>query len=119
MLTISQIHVDKYMLQLYKSLVGPEKTAIAHEGPVLAGYILGNNPKDGCLTSNSSVRVHSCEKGMKCPAITDKTVWINPIIARTRNGDELAEVGVGGGGNDLIKLELKFGREGIDKVLSL
>jgi hypothetical protein len=39
---------------------------------------------------------------MHCPNINEKTVWIKPIITRTRHG-EIAEVGVGGGGGDLAQ----------------
>ena len=38
---------------------------------------------------------------MRCAAINDTTVWIQPIIARTRFGAEIAEIGIGGGGGDL------------------
>lgn len=84
-----------------KHLSGP---FLAHEGPALAGYKCGNAPQLGCLTNdpNAKVRIHSCEKGLHCAKLDDKTVWIRPIIARTRQGD-MAEVGVGGGGGDLSR----------------
>jgi len=93
-----------------ESLSGP---FLAHEGPVLTGYKCGNTPQVGCLTSDHNVRIHSCEKGMHCAAINDdKTVWIRPIVTRTTNGDEIAEMGLGGGGGDLTQrpeLELDSG----------
>ena len=95
-------------MRLYKSLGGDHKEKdrkfsafVAHAGPVLAGYTCGNSPQSGVLTTDTSVRLHSCEKGMHCPAINEKTVWIKPIITRTRNGAEVGEIGIGGGGGDL------------------
>lgn len=77
---------------------------LSHDGPALAGFKCGNTPQLGCLTDdpNLDVRIHSCEKGLHCNKINAKTVWIRPIIARTREG-EMAEVGVGGGGGDLSR----------------
>ncbi|CZR54852.1 uncharacterized protein PAC_04736 [Phialocephala subalpina] len=106
------IHVDTYKLRLYKSLRGnaadPTKdgiAALAHEGPVLTGYTCGNTPVPGCLTDDHAVRLHSCEKGM-CKIIDENNkniVWIRPIVTRTKDGAEMAEVGVGGGGEDLTR----------------
>jgi DNA cross-link repair 1C protein len=86
---------------------------------VLAGYQCGNTPQEGCLTRSTNVRIHSCEKGMRCDAINDKTVWIRPIVTRTELGEEIAEVGVGGGGGDLTQRpELEFDDDAvINKLL--
>ncbi len=86
----------------------------------MTGYVCGNTPQEGCLTGDQTVQLHSCEKGMHCPAINDKTVWIKPIIARTKHG-EMAEVGVGGGGGDLAQRpELELDNDFIiDQLLSL
>jgi hypothetical protein len=114
-------------LQLYQSLRGePAKkdnssvTFLAHEGPALTGYVCGNTPQEGCLTDDQTVRLHSCEKGTHCPTINAETVWIKPIIARTKYG-ELAEIGVGGGGGDLAQHpELEIDSDFvIDQLLSL
>ncbi|KAE8448491.1 hypothetical protein EG329_009372 [Mollisiaceae sp. DMI_Dod_QoI] len=113
-----EIHVDLYKLRLYKALRGeaadPNKdsvAALAHEGPVLTGYTCGNTPIPGCLTEDHTVRLHSCEKGM-CRIIdpkNDNIVWIRPIVTRTRDRAEMAEIGVGGGGEDLTRRpELEF-----------
>ena len=48
-----------------------------------------------------NVRIHSCEKGLRCGKVDQNTVYIRPIIARNGAGQELGEVGVGGGGGDL------------------
>lgn len=58
----------------------------------------------GCLTQDNTVRLHSCEKGT-CRDIdkNENVVWIRPIIARAKDGSELAEVGIGGGGEDLSR----------------
>ena len=100
-------------MRLYESLRGKHKSSkdptddsylsgpfLAHEGPALTGYKCGNTPQLGCLTSDPKVRIHSCEKGLHCQSLNEKTVWIRPIITRTKHG-EMAEVGVGGGGGDL------------------
>jgi hypothetical protein len=86
----------------------------------LAGYICGNTPQEGCLTDDQTVRLHSCEKGMHCPTTDKKTVWIKPIITRTKHG-EIAEVGVGGGGGDLAQRpELEVDSDlAIDQLLDL
>lgn len=103
-------------MKLYESLRADsshvnDSTASFHisEGPVLAGFQCGNSPQAGCLTSDMNARIHSCEKGIRCNAINDKTVWIRPIVTRTKLGVEIAEVGVGGGGGDLTQRhELQF-----------
>ena len=73
---------------------------LTHEGPVLTGYKCGNDPQAGCLTSNPNVRIHSCEKRLRCHMINEKTVWIRPIITRAANGD-ISEVGCRGGRDDI------------------
>ena len=116
-------------MRLYSSLRGePHRnndahlsgSFLAHEGPALAGYKCGNALQSGCLTRDPNVRIHSCEKGMHCDTLNDKTVWIRPIITRTKIG-EVPEVGVGGGGGDLSRrLEIEFDSEGvIDQFLGL
>ncbi|KAA8575701.1 hypothetical protein EYC84_004814 [Monilinia fructicola] len=103
----SQIHVDKYKIKLYQSLRQEVSDGQLHflapEGPVLAGCIVGNSPKEGCLTTDKDVRIHSCEKGMGCSAYEeDDVVLIRPIITRLPSGVEVAEVGIGGGWGDLV-----------------
>lgn len=75
---------------------------LAPEGPALAGFKVGNHIQEGILTLDQDVRIHSCEKGTrcKCNAPNNNTVWIRPIITRL-NGEEISEMGVGGGGGDL------------------
>jgi hypothetical protein len=93
---------------------------LAHEGPALTGYKCGNTLQAGCLTNDPNVRIHSCEKGLHCDKLNEKTVWIRPIVTRTAKG-EMAEVGVGGGGGDLTRrLEIELDSEGvIDEFLGL
>jgi hypothetical protein len=57
---------------------------------------------------------------MHCPTTNENTVWIKPIITRTKRG-EIAEVGVGGGGGDLAqRLELEVDSDlAIDQLLDL
>jgi DNA cross-link repair 1C protein len=123
----SPIHVDSYKMRLYQSLRGYSsgerdlsRPFIAHEGPALTGYKCGNTPQSGCLTHDQSVRIHSCEKGMGCSAINEKTVWIHPIITRA-SGYEMGEIGIGGGGGDLTQRpELELDNDfAIERLLSL
>lgn len=113
----SPIHVDQYKLSLYESLCPkPSKSDattnpayLAAEAPALIGHQYGNNYQKGCLTLDPTVRIHSCEKGVRCPAITTKTVFIQPILARGTNGVEMLEMGAGGGRGDLAQtLELEI-----------
>ncbi|KAK7408413.1 hypothetical protein QQX98_009398 [Neonectria punicea] len=105
----SPIHVDDYKLLIYGSLKARQSEArfssnyhLTPESPALTGYMCGNAPHPGCLTSDETVRLHSCEKGKMCEvARRPSTVVIQPIITHLANGENLAEVGVGGGGDDL------------------
>lgn len=74
---------------------------MAHDAPALAGYQCGNGRQMGCLTDDIRVRIHSCEKGMQCKTVDKNTVFITPIITRTPLGQEMPEIGIGGGGGDL------------------
>jgi hypothetical protein len=76
---------------------------LAHEGPVLTGYTCGNTPQEGCLTLDPTVRIHSCKKDVPCSGLKGKVVWIRPIVARLKDGTEMIEKGVGGGGQDLVE----------------
>lgn len=103
----SQIHVDKYKIKLYQSLrqegSDGQLRFLAPEGPLLAGCVVGNGPKEGCLTTDKNVRIHSCEKGMGCSFSEEENiVLIRPIITRLPSGVEIAEVGIGGGWGDLV-----------------
>ena len=94
---------------------------MAHDSSVLAGYQCGNGPQVGCLTDDIKVRIHSCEKGMQCKTINNDTVFITPIITRYDSGEEVEEVGIGGGGGDLTNgLELELDDTSVlDQLLSL
>ncbi|KAF7549468.1 hypothetical protein G7Z17_g6357 [Cylindrodendrum hubeiense] len=113
----SLIHVDEYKLRIYGSLKArPSEGRFSNdyhltpESPALTGYMCGNASHPGCLTSDKAVRLHSCEKGNMCEVARDpSTVIIQPIIARLATGENLAEAGVGGGGDDLQReAELDF-----------
>ena len=72
------------------------------EAPSMVGFLCGNTPHPGCLTTNKDVRIHSCEKGNKCEvALKPNVVRIQPIVAHLPNHKDLIEAGVGGGGDDL------------------
>lgn len=105
----TEIHVDKYKMKVYKSLVAKDPSKkfgaqfhMAPEAPGLVGFMCGNTHHAGCLTLDESVRLHSCEKGNYCSTVQKgPVVRIQPIIAHLPDGQDLAEIGVGGGGDDL------------------
>ncbi|KAK0672034.1 beta-lactamase-like protein [Cercophora samala] len=107
----SKIHVDDYKMAIYRSLVAKDadnrygaQFHLALEAPALVGFMCGNTYHSGCLTLDQNVRLHSCEKGNYCPTVQknlSSVVWIQPIVTRLPNGQDIAELGVGGGGEDL------------------
>ncbi|KAI0544982.1 artemis protein [Xylaria curta] len=105
----SKVHVDKYKMRVFESLATKSEdnrwatqTHLAKEAPALVGFTCANSQRDGCLTSDENVRIHSCEKGMGCSVIKSKpVVWIRPIVRHLENGRDMMEVGIGGGGEDL------------------
>ncbi|KAL8926945.1 MAG: hypothetical protein Q9172_001606 [Xanthocarpia lactea] len=117
----SKIHVDAYKLRLYSSL----QTSLASvsgftEGAAFCGFQFGNRTQAGCLTTDDSVRLHSCERGTKCKTLdtSKKVVWITPLINRSDQGD-IPELGAGGGGGDLTQtheLELNDPQAGLKLV---
>ncbi|KAH7319048.1 hypothetical protein BKA65DRAFT_437717 [Rhexocercosporidium sp. MPI-PUGE-AT-0058] len=124
----SQIHVSKYAYSVYKYLRGetadkkgsPTSFHIP-EGAALTGYTCGNGFQSGCLTTNPNVPLHSCEKGIKCPLLDEKTVWIQPIVRRRDDGTEEAEPAVVQAGNDLSgcpQVEFDDGVD-IDQLMTL
>lgn len=98
-----KVHVDRYKMGLYKSLATISGDGVSsYEGPALCGYRCGNRLQPGCLTSDQHARLHSCERGIECSGIgAEDVVWITPIITRTNTGEDVAELGAGGGGGDL------------------
>lgn len=108
-LTESQIHVDDYKLRIYQSLqtrqLSDDRGPTIHlspEAPALVGFLCGNQPHPGYLTSDTNVRLHSCEKGNMCAVAQGQSVVrIQPIVAHLPTGGDIAEAGVGGGGDDL------------------
>ncbi|KAI1769289.1 Metallo-hydrolase/oxidoreductase [Hypoxylon sp. FL1150] len=107
----SKVHVDKYKMGIYKSLVTKStderfaaQTHLTKEAPYLVGFTCGNNQCDGCLTLDENVRIHSCEKGTKCSIMENKLiVFIQPVVAHLENGRDMTEVGIGGGADDLAQ----------------
>jgi DNA cross-link repair 1C protein len=106
-LTILKIHVDQYKFGLFKALRGGStptsqtQSALSYDASVLAGYKCGNREHPGILTLNENVRLHSCEKGTGCQTVNNSNiVWIRPIITRI-DGEDVNEMGIGGGGGDL------------------
>ncbi|KAK0641007.1 beta-lactamase-like protein [Cercophora newfieldiana] len=105
----TKIHVDEYKLSMYASLVARDSASkfgaqyhISSEAAGLMGFMCGNTFHSGCLTIDNDVRLHSCEKGNYCQTVlSSPVVRIQPVITRLPGGQEIAEVGVGGGGDDL------------------
>lgn len=104
-----KIHVDDYKLRIYNSMntsssetrlgLGAQPTPTA---AALTGFMCGNTPQSGCLTSDHNVRLHSCESGNMCPiAKRSSVVRIQPVIAYFSDGGVIQEAGIGGGGEDL------------------
>ncbi|KAK4127252.1 hypothetical protein N657DRAFT_653533 [Parathielavia appendiculata] len=122
----SKIHVDKYKMDMFRSLVAmnpDNKFAPSYhltpEAPGLVGFMFGNTYHAGCLTLDESVRLHSCEKGNYCATVRNsRVVWIRPIITRLPDGQDVAEIGVGGGGEDLER-EAELDYLCADEVVSL
>ncbi|KJK65114.1 hypothetical protein P875_00010543 [Aspergillus parasiticus SU-1] len=107
----SKIHVDRYQIGLYRSLVSAQQGT--GEASALCGFELGNRFVPGCLSEDEGCRIHSCEPGVQCSAISSKNpVYIIPIVSRTNDGSEIPEVGAGGGGGDLYQIhELEIPNE--------
>ncbi|KAI1820695.1 hypothetical protein F4861DRAFT_49415 [Xylaria intraflava] len=107
----SKIHVDEYKMRVFESLAIKSKdnrwasqTHLAKEAPALVGFTCGNSRHEGCLTRDENVRIHSCEKGMRCAAMETKpVVRICPVVTHLRGGQDMMEVGIGGGGEDLTQ----------------
>ncbi|KAL9099666.1 MAG: hypothetical protein Q9163_004867 [Psora crenata] len=78
----------------------------SHEGSALFGFQCGNRHQPGCLTDRTNVRLHSCGDGTGCPVLSSpETVFIKPIISRTKEGNIIPELGVSGGGGDLTQAQ--------------
>lgn len=104
-------------MKVYKSLVAKDagnkfgaQFHMAREAPGLVGFMCGNTHHAGCLTLDETVPLHSCEKGNYCSTVQKgPVVRIQPIIAHLPDGQDLSEIGVGGGGDDLERdAELDF-----------
>ncbi|KAK3333765.1 beta-lactamase-like protein [Cercophora scortea] len=104
----TKVHVDDYKMSIYSSLVARDPSSkfgsqfhISPEAGALVGFICGNSYHPGCLTLDENVRLHSCEKGNYCQVIQKgPVVWIQPVITHLSDGNNIEEVGVGGGGDD-------------------
>ncbi|KAL7931533.1 beta-lactamase-like protein [Trichoderma chlorosporum] len=112
----SPIHVDDYKLRIYNSLnmlsseirscSGAQLTSTA---AALSGFMCGNTPQPGCLSSDPNVRLHSCESGNMCEiAKHSSVVRIQPVVASFPDGGVIQEAGIGGGGEDLER-EMELG----------
>ncbi|EEA21635.1 DNA repair protein, putative [Talaromyces marneffei ATCC 18224] len=102
----SKVHVDRYQYGLYMSLASRGNGTPGFDtATFLCGFQLGNEFVPGCLTSDNSVRIHSCEPGAFCQTMkSKKSVYITPIVTRDRTGIEVPELGAGGGKGDLYQI---------------
>ncbi|KAF7589833.1 DNA crosslink repair [Aspergillus hancockii] len=107
----SKVHVDRYQMGLYKSLVSSRNNV--GEASALCGFELGNKFASGCLSEDEECRIHSCEPGVQCSAVLSRPpIYIIPIVSRAKDGSEVPEIGAGGGGGDLYQLhELEIPNE--------
>ncbi|KAG8423367.1 hypothetical protein J3458_000268 [Metarhizium acridum] len=107
----SRIHVDDYKLRIFNSLKSRSSDQpfspefhLAAGAAVLTGHMCGNTQHLGCLTSDTSVRIHSCEKANMCSIAKDPSVVsIRPVVCRLPGGESMMEKGVGGGGTDFSR----------------
>ncbi|KAK0708267.1 beta-lactamase-like protein [Lasiosphaeris hirsuta] len=113
----AKIHVDEYKMRIYASLLATDPSSrfgtqfhLSPEAAGLVGFMCGNTHHAGCLTLDEKVRLHSCEKGNYCKTVLESpVVRIQPIVTRLPNGQDVADVGFGGGGDDLERdVELDY-----------
>ena len=121
----SKIHVEKYKMRVYKSLVAKSADPFAPqfhhttEAPYLVGFNCGNAQHEGCLTLDEDVRIHSCEKGTACAVMQNKPiVWIKPVVAHLPSGVDMVEIGLGGGGSDLER-EAQISQDQVAQLIAL
>lgn len=75
---------------------------LSPEAPALTGYACGNQFRPGILTRDETARIHSCEKGTRCVTMArGNVVWITPIVTHLSSTSDMAEIGIGGGLDDL------------------
>ncbi|KAK3401585.1 hypothetical protein B0T20DRAFT_118021 [Sordaria brevicollis] len=111
----SKVHVDEYKMGIYQSLLAKDPGnkrgfgvlhSLSPEAPALVGFMRGNSYHPGCLTLDENVRLHSCEKGNYCKTVRENPiVQIHPVLTHLNNGEDLPELGIGGGGDDLEREE--------------
>ncbi|KIW11372.1 hypothetical protein PV08_10672 [Exophiala spinifera] len=108
----TRVHVDKYQLRILRPVEDHGFNPYP-EGAALTGSTVGNQQVSGCLTTDTHVKIHSCEPGLPCHAELSRlnnVKWITPIISRLKDGTEILELGAGGGGGDLYQSsELSLG----------
>ena len=96
-----QVHVEDYKLGLYSRIPATHHSNDDTSLGSLTGFQVGNHHVPGCLTSDRTARIHSCEPGTTCHAELTKSgrvIWITPIISRSKEGLVLREPGAGGSG---------------------
>lgn len=106
-----KIHVDDYKLRIFNSLKSrssdqqfAQEYHLASGAAMLTGHMCGNTQHLGCLTSDTNVRIHSCEKANMCSVAKHPlVVSIRPVVCRLPGGEAIMEAGVGGGGTDFSR----------------
>ena len=89
-------------MRLYKGLAQCTDPIPPEESLALCGFNFGNGRQEGCLTSDSNTRLHSCELGSDCSTVeSSKTVFVTPVVTRTNDGFEIRELGAATGTGDL------------------
>ena len=97
-------------MRLYTSLLNVSKLdLLAQSTPLLCGFKCGNRYQTGCLTGDSNVRLHSCEKGTTCGGIDPATVvFITPVVARTDSSGSISKIVVNAGGDPIQNCKLEM-----------
>ena len=98
----TKIHVDRYRLGLYRSLLNNPNCLEANP---LVGFQLGNQWHEGCLTEDPCQIIHSCERGTPCSTLEshEKVVQIVPVIERSLSNTMIKEEDGGGRFGDLAR----------------
>lgn len=115
-------------MSIYRSLIARDPAArfgtqyyLSPEAARLMGFTCGNVFHPGCLTLDENCRLHSCEKGNYCEKVLrSPVVRIKPVVSRLPGGQEILELGVGGGGDDLSReVELDIPPAEMDRLLTM
>lgn len=112
---------------MYRSLAAKDPASryraqhhLSPEAARLVGFMCGNVFHPGCLTLDENCRLHSCEKGNYCKKVLQSpVVRIQPVVSRLPGGEEILELGVGGGDDLNREVELDVPETEMDALLTM